>query len=163
MKVSDVILGPIVALIGAIALIASSMQPKPFFGGSYGGGFFPSIISVALIAAGGLLTLESIRSKSLRPLLQMGPWVHSPRHIANGGVVLGSLVFYILFSESLGFIIISVIVVFATLLQFTRAPLSSLIVALVATAVVKIGFQDLLLVPLPWGLLEPYAGVLTWK
>ena len=67
------------------------------------------------------------------------------------------------FSKSLGFILAGFVVIFVTLLQFTRAPVRSLIVAVATTLVVKIGFQDVLLVPLPWGILEPYAGVLTWR
>lgn len=41
MKVSDIIMGPIIIAIGAITLIAASMQPKPFFGSGYGGGCSP--------------------------------------------------------------------------------------------------------------------------
>ena len=47
--------------------------------------------------------------------------------------------------------------------QFSRALLTSLVVSLITILVAKLAFQDLLLVPLPWGLLEPYAGVLRWR
>lgn len=163
MKVSDIIMGPIIIAIGAIALFASSMQPKPFFGSGYGGGLFPSIIGSGLVVAGLLLALNGWRERGVQPLLVMGNWVRSPRHIANAAVVLGAIAFYVLLSNYLGFVIAGFLVVFVTLLQFTRAPLPSLIVAAVTTLVVKVGFQDLLLVPLPWGLLEPYAGVLSWR
>lgn len=163
MKVSDVILGPIVVAIGVIALIAASMQPKPFFGGGYGGGFFPAIAGGVLIVAGIALAFTGWQQRAATPLLEMGSWVNSPRHIANAVVVIGSLIFYILLSNFLGFIIAGFLVTFVTLLQFTRAPLGSFVVAAVAILVVKVGFQDFLLVPLPWGLLEPYAGVLTWR
>lgn len=163
MKVSDIILGSLVAGIGLIALIAASMQPKPFFGSGYGGGFFPSIVGVALVLAGAMLTLSSLRDKTVRPLVIMGDWVRSPRHVSNVAVVLASLVFYIFFSNALGFIVTSLLVMFATLVQFTRDPVRSAVVAAVTTIVVKIGFQDFLLVPLQWGILEQYAGALSWR
>ena len=163
MKVSDVILGPIVLAIGLMALYASTLQPKPFFGSAYGGGLFPSIIGIALICGGALLTLSGWRERAGARLVDFGSWISSPRHIANVLVVLGALLFYILTSNWLGFIISGFITVLAPLLQFTRAPVASLVVAVITIVVVKIGFQDILLVPLPWGLLEPYVGVLTWR
>lgn len=163
MKVSDIIMGPIIGGIGLITLIAASMQPKPFFGSGYGGGLFPSIVGSSLIVAGLLLTLGGWRDRGAQPLLVMGSWVHSPRHIANACMVLGVIAFYVLFSDALGFILAGFVVVFATLLQFTRAPVPSLVVAVVTTLVAKFAFQDMLLVPLPWGILQPYAGVLTWR
>ena len=163
MKVSDIIMGPIIAGIGILAIVAATMQPKPFFGTGYGGGFFPSIIGYALVVAGGLLLVNGWRQRDVQPLVVMGSWVRSPTHMANAAVVLGVLVFYILFSNFLGFVIAGFVVVFATLLQFTRSPVRSLILAGVTTLVVKFAFQDMLLVPLPWGLLEPYAGVLSWR
>ncbi|MCO5073661.1 MAG: tripartite tricarboxylate transporter TctB family protein [Rhizobiaceae bacterium] len=163
MKVSDLIMGPVIVGIGIIALVAATMQPKPFFGTGYGGGFFPSVIGYALVVAGLLLTLNGWRERAIQPLLVIGNWARSPRHIANAAVVLASLGFYIFFSTYLGFIIASFLVVFANLLQFTRAPGRSLVVAVLTILVVKVSFQDLLLVPLPWGLLEPYAGALSWR
>lgn len=163
MKVSDIILGPVVAAIGLIALYASSLQPKPFFGSSYGGGLFPSIVAIGLIGGGILLTLGSWRERAGTKLVEPGTWVRSPRHVANVLVVLGALVFYILTSSWLGFIISGFITVLVPLLQFTRAPLPSIVVSVITIAVVKIGFQDILLVPLPWGVLEPFAGVLRWR
>lgn len=163
MKLSDILMGPIIVAIGIVALIAASVQPKPFFGTGYGGGLFPTVVGCGLLLAGVLLTLNGWKERASQPLVVIGGWVQSPRHIANAAVVLGVLVFYILFSKFLGFILAGFVVVFVTLLQFTRAPVRSLIVALVTTLVVKVGFQDVLLVPLPWGILEPYAGVLTWR
>ncbi|WP_274629144.1 tripartite tricarboxylate transporter TctB family protein [Arvimicrobium flavum] len=163
MKVSDIILGPIIVAIGVIALIAASVQPKPIFGGGYGGGFFPSIIGVGLLGAGLILSWNGWRERAGVPFVAFDGWIRSPRHIANVAVVIGALLFYILASNWLGFIIAGFITLFATLLQFTRSPMRSLVVAAITTLAVKATFQDMLLVPLPWGLLEPYAGVLTWR
>lgn len=163
MKVSDIVLGPVVVAIGLIALYASTLQPRPFFGSAYGGGLFPTIIGIGLVGAGAVLTLSGRRERAGARLVEMGGWLGSPRHVANVLVVLGALLFYILTSTWLGFIISGFITVLVPLLQFTRAPLPSLVVAAITIAVVKIAFQDMLLVPLPWGLLEPYAGVLRWR
>lgn len=163
MKVSDVILGPLVVVIGLTALYASSLQPKPFFGSAYGGGLFPSIVGVGLVLGGGLLTLGAWREHAGGRLVELGDWISSPRHVSNVVVVLGALVFYIVTSPWLGFIVSGFATLLALLLQFTRAPLASIIVAVITVAAVKIGFQDILLVPLPWGILEPFAGALSWR
>lgn len=163
MKVADVILGPFVVAIGIVALLAASMQPKPFFGGGYGGGFFPSIIGIGLVGAGLLLTWSGWRERAATPLLVLGDWVRSPRHIANVATVIGALLFYIFTSGWLGFILSGLIALFVTMLQFSRAFLLSLAISVIAILIVKVSFQDLLLVPLPWGVLEPYAGALTWR
>src|SRR5690606_21356104 len=112
MKVSDIIMGPIIIAIGAITLIAASMQPKPFFGSGYGGGLFPSVVGSGLVVAGLLLALNGWRERGVQPLLVMGNWVRSPRHIANAAVVLGAIAFYVLFSNYLGFIFAGFLVVF---------------------------------------------------
>ena len=163
MKVSDIILGPIVMAIGIIALYASSLQPKPFFGSAYGGGLFPSLISFGLILGGGMLALSSWRENAGGRLFEVGDWVHSSRHVTNVAVVLGALTFYIAASSWLGFIIAGFTTMLIPLLQFTRSPLRSIVVSAITIAIVKIGFQDILLVPLPWGILEPYAGALRWR
>lgn len=163
MKVSDTILGPVVVVIGLVALYASSLQPRPFFGAAYGGGFFPSVVAVGLIGAGALLTLVGWRARAGQPLVAFGPWIRSPRHLGNVAVVLGSLVFYILASNRLGFVIAGFVVVFATMLQFSRAPVRSFMIAAATIVVGKFLFQDMLRVPLPWGVLEPWSGVLRWR
>lgn len=163
MKVSDLILGPIIAALAVIILVASSMQPKPVFGGAYGGGFFPTILGAVLLLCGLALTYTGWRKRASVPLLAMGNWVESPRHVANTIAVLGTLLFYILTSGFLGFIISAGLACFALLWQFTRRPVSSLVIALVTVIVAKWLFQDMLLVPLPWGFLEPFAGVLSWR
>lgn len=167
MKVSDAILGPIVMAIGLIAIYASSLQPRPFFGSAYGGGFFPTIVGIGLVGGGLLLTLSGWRERhasgTAPRFVEMGGWVRSPRHVANVIVVIGALIFYIATSDWLGFLISGFIVVFVTMYQFSRALLVSLVIAIVTIVVAKLAFQDVLLVPLPWGLLEPYAGVLRWR
>jgi len=163
MKVSDIVLGPIVVALGVIALIASSMQPRPIFGGGYGGGFFPAIVGIGLVGTGLILSWNGWRERAAVPLVAFESWIHSRRHLANVAVVIAALLFYILTSSWLGFIITGFISLFVTMLQFTRAPLASFIVSVATIAVVKVTFQDMMLVPLPWGLLEAYAGVLTWR
>lgn len=163
MKVGDHIVGPVIAVIGAAILIAASQQPRPFFGGGYGGGFLPSILGSGLLVSGLVLGWTGWRARATSPLIEFGDWVESPRHIGNVAVVIGALIFYILTSDSLGFLLSGTIVLFVTLLQFTRHAIKSLLVSLIAIVVIKVMFQDILLVPLPWGILEDYAGVLTWR
>ncbi|RUT28258.1 hypothetical protein EMQ25_16865 [Arsenicitalea aurantiaca] len=163
MKVSDLILGPVIALFGVLVMVAATLQPRPIFGSGYGGGFFPGFIGTGLLLAGLMLAWTGWRSRDTGPLLVMGAWARSPVHLANAATVIAALIVYILASGFLGFLITGAMVTFATLWQFTRQPVMSLAVTIVAVIVVKYIFQDLLLVPLPLGVLSPFAGILSWR
>jgi len=163
MKVGDHILGPVIALGGAAVMIAASQQPKPVFGSSMGGGFFPSLLGAGLILSGLVLGLGGWRRRNVAPMFRPGAWVGSPRHVANVATVIGGLILYIATSRTLGFMPAGTLVLFLTLWQFTRRPALSLLVSVISILVIKVMFQDMLRVPLPWGVLEPWAGPLTWR
>jgi putative tricarboxylic transport membrane protein len=72
-------------------------------------------------------------------------------------VLLGSVVFYILVSDALGFLITAVLMLMALFRSLQVAWGRSAFWAVVATLVVHFAFYKLLRVPLPWGILTPMA------
>jgi putative tricarboxylic transport membrane protein len=72
-------------------------------------------------------------------------------------VLLVSIVFYIAFANSLGFFATSFIILVALFKALRVAWRRTLIVSLVATFLVHFAFYKLLRVPLPWGVLTPWA------
>jgi putative tricarboxylic transport membrane protein len=87
----------------------------------------------------------------------MGDWVRSPRHVLALVLLIGSVLFYIVASKDLGFLLTSVLIL-TVLFQVLQVPLArSLLIAVVATLVIHFAFYKLLRVPLPWGVLLPYA------
>lgn len=81
-------------------------------------------------------------------------WRQSGTLITVASVPL-SILFYILFSDYLGFIITSLIVLLTLSLRFGLKPIAAVILAVVTTATMQFVFVDILLVQLPWGILEP--------
>jgi putative tricarboxylic transport membrane protein len=72
-------------------------------------------------------------------------------------VLLGSVLFYILVADKLGFLLTAPIVLGALLLVLRVPPLRAVTVAIVATLLVHFAFYKLLRVPLPWGVLTGVA------
>ena len=65
------------------------------------------------------------------------------------------MLFYILASETLGFIPTAFLMVFVIIIRLRGRWLSSAVISGAVTMVVHYIFYSLLLVPLPWGMLEP--------
>lgn len=128
-------------------------------GQNYGASFFPRTIATAMGLLGLLLVVQGIRNRDGKPLVQMLDWTSSPRHMANFAIVIGALIFYILFSDQLGFLITGFICLLSLLL-WLRGPahwLGSLALSIVSVIALQFFFGQFLRVPLPWGLLQEYA------
>jgi putative tricarboxylic transport membrane protein len=92
----------------------------------------------------------------VEPLFGGGEWLRSGPHIINFLAVVGGLLLYIVASDWLGFILTSLLLLFVWLVLFRGGkPISSLAIALAVTLAVNYAFSQLLLVPLPLGLLQP--------
>jgi putative tricarboxylic transport membrane protein len=72
-------------------------------------------------------------------------------------VLVASVVFYILLANELGFFFTSFLMLVALFKALRVSWRRTLIVAVVATLSVHFAFYKLLRVPLPWGVLTPWA------
>jgi putative tricarboxylic transport membrane protein len=104
-----------------------------------------------------MLVIKGIRHQTTAPWFAWEDWVHSPRHVLALCVLLASVVFYIAFANSLGFLPTSFLILIALFRVLQLAWRRTLIVALAATLVVHFAFYKLLRVPLPWGVITPWA------
>ncbi len=158
MKVNDAISGALfVAVAGLIFLFTAHFRSMP--GQDYGAAFFPRTIAVLMAFLGVVLIVGGIRERAGRPWAETFDWMHSPRHAANFALVVASLIFYILVSDTLGFAITAFITLYVLLL-WLRGPsfwASSAVISLVSMLVIQQFFGQFLRVPLPWGVLEAYA------
>lgn len=154
MRFNDAVFG--VALIGVAAVIAFATGDFPEMPGqAYGPALFPRLLAAGFAASGALLVLSGVRNRASQPVAEFDPWARSARGLAAFGVTLGGLLFYILVSERLGFIPTAFVTVAATMITLRGRWASSLAIAAAVTIVVHQIFYGLLLVPLPWGVLEP--------
>ena len=125
----------------------------------YGAGLFPTIaaggmcVCGALIFFSGLLALR--RKNDSRD--EAGTGNGSTRGMLNSLAVIVAVVLYALFLDTFGFHAVSFVALFALLCILGSRWWVSLALALFVTVIVHYIFYSLLHVPLPWGLLEPFA------
>ena len=169
-------------LLGAVLLVLSlgvlwHVQSFPAIPGQeYGAALFPGLAAAGLGLASLVLLLSSLRRHGRRlpvradPLGEIeraaedeiareeeeaGPM--TPRRWLALALSVGSVVFYILAAEPLGFIPTGFLILSVMMWAYGARPAAIVPVAIVATLLVHTGFYELLRVPLPWGVLQPIA------
>lgn len=156
MRFNDAVFGALFLALGAAVLFAVRGFPN-IPGQPVGPALFPSLIAVGLCVAGVVLLVQGWRRRVGEPWLAWEPWVRSPRHVAALAVLLGSVLVYILASQAVGFLPLAVLIL-AALFVVLRVPVGrALLIAVIAALVVHFAFYKLLRVPLPWGVLTPWA------
>jgi len=153
-KINDAVIGALLAALGIAILVHVQGYPN-IPGQKYGPALFPGLAAAGLVACGALLVRRGIRSGV--PLLVLAAWTRSPRHAANFLLVVGALVFYIVAAEPLGFLPTGVLILLVLFRKLEVRWAIAAPTALVATIVVHFVFYKLMRVPLPWGVLQPFA------
>lgn len=156
MRLNDAIFGLLLLALGVTVLVVVQGFP-PMPGQRVGPALFPGLIGSGLCIGGLILVVLGWQERASVPWIALQDWVRSPRHLVGFAVLVGSVVFYMLVSQRLGFILSSVIVLTA-LFSVLKVPLGkSLLIAIVTTLVIHFAFYKLLRVPLPWGVLTSVA------
>lgn len=156
MKVNDAIPGLLLLALGGAVLWIIQAYPK-IPGQPVGPALFPGLIATGLCACGLLLVVRGWRQRGSQPLLAWDDWVRSPRHITALALVLVSVVFYVAAAGTLGFLPTAIAILLALFLVLRVPPGRAVVVAVVTALVIHFAFYKLLRVPLPWGLLQPFA------
>ena len=158
MKVNDAISGVVFVLLAAIVYYLTVDFPG-MHGQPYGPDLFPRLIAVLMALAGLGLIASGVRKRAEASSVILPDWVRSPRHAASLLAVILAVVFYILVSKALGFVLtaFAILTVLFLLLRGRSHLWSSLAIAAVTTVAIQQFFGDLLRVPLPWGVLQSYA------
>jgi putative tricarboxylic transport membrane protein len=156
MRLNDAVPGVFLILF-ALAEIAYTTTFPATFGQQIGPDLFPRLIGIGLLGCGALLVISGIAERGRVPLVTLGDWATDRGAFINFLLVPAALIFYILASHWLGFILSSMIILMTLLYRFGVSIPVSLAVAAGTTLVIQQMFANVLLVPLPWGLLEPIA------
>ena len=152
MKLNDAIFGLLLMALGAAVLVGIQGYPK-IPGQPVGPALFPGLVAAGLCVGGVLLLARGWRARATQPWFAWDPWVRSPRHLLALAVLLGSILFYILAVERLGFLVTATLIQAALFLVLRVPPVRAVGIALVATLLVHLAFYKLLRVPLPAGVL----------
>ena len=123
---------------------------------AYGPGVFPSAIGV-LMVLGGLVVAFRREPRDREPGEPA-----SRRRITAFVLFAAAPLVFALILPVLGFLIAAPpLIALLVVISGGRWP-AAVATALASTLLLQVIFQQVMRVPLPWGLLEPYAGVLTW-
>lgn len=160
MKFNDAVWGGLFVLFAGAILIHVQGFPK-IPGQNVGPGLFPGLVAVGIAICGCILIVRGVRARAARlpgsDWLWVPPWLRSGPHVLSFAVLVGVNVFYLLAVDKLGFIPTGFVYLLAFMwvlqVRLTRA----IPIALVMTLLIHYAFYKLLKVPLPWGLLAPYA------
>lgn len=158
MRVNDAITGAIIfAAALVLFVVASGFPAMP--GVPYGANVFPQAVCSVLMVAGVVLVVRGVReARATGRLVELDDWARRPRTWLNFTSVLAALVFYLLASERLGFVLTAGIIL-ACMLVVLRGRdhlISSAVVSLVFPVVAYVAFRGWLRVPLPDG---PLPGI----
>ncbi len=155
MRINDAVIGAVLVLF-ALAMMWHTRTFPAMPGQDYGPAVFPVLIGIGFLITGLILIVSGLRRQKTEGWFTGGEWLRSRTHVARFVAVLGGLIVYILVSGWLGFIPTALLLLFGWLVLFRDGkPVSSLVIALAVTLVVHYAFSQLLLVPLPLGILQP--------
>ena len=157
MRLNDAVFG-VLLIVFAIAEIAYTRTFPSLHGQAYGPDLFPVMIGVGFLITGAVLTIRGVAQRAAgQPLLDVGPWADDRRNVVNFALVLLALLFYITASDWLGFILTAFIIMLVLLKSFGSGMVTALVIAALTTLGIHTLFARVLLVPLPWGVLQPVA------
>jgi len=156
MKINDAIFGVIFALLGAVILVYVQGFPN-IPGQQYGAAIFPGLIAAGLVVCGVLLVASGVRARAEQPWMEAGPWLRSPRHVVAALAIVIGVAAYMALSEAVGYLIVAplLLVLWFRVLGVRWGP--AVLSAVVTALVIWYAFYKLLRVPLPWGVLSPWA------
>jgi putative tricarboxylic transport membrane protein len=136
----------------ALAVLWTAREFPQVPGQKLGAAFLPMIIGVGLLLCAIALIVRSLRGRAYA-----APTTHAPReHFGSALVIVGAVLFYILLSERIGFLLIAPLCLMAVFLALRVGFKRALPWAIGGTVVVHLAFYKLLRVPLPWGWLTPF-------
>jgi putative tricarboxylic transport membrane protein len=159
LKFNDAVIGIFFILFGGLLFYVTRNFP-PMPGQAYGPDLFPRMIGACMAIAGAVLVVKGLRDRReggawAVPLA----WMGHPRAASNFILVVAVLVFYILASDRLGFLITGFLCLFVLLawLRGFASWMSSAVIAVASVLAIQTLFGHLLRVPLPWGVLQAFA------
>jgi putative tricarboxylic transport membrane protein len=153
MKFNDAVTGAaLFALAVFIGAYGYHLPPMP--GQPYGAGAFPIVIALGLGAFSLVLAMQALRARQPdTKWIELAPWARSPSQLFNFIATLVLVGAYLFLSDAIGFIPMSIAILFILFLLQKVPVVRALVIAVGISVVIHVGFADLLRVPLPRGIL----------
>ena len=152
MRVNDALLGALLVVFAVtLAFYAQTFPNVP--GQQYGASVFPTLVALGFLGTGILMIISGLRARA--PLVAWADWARERHGVRNVVITVLAVVFYILASERLGFMLTMAPILLVLLRLFGVGWPMAVTVAILMTLLIQYAFGSLLYVPLPWGLLAP--------
>ena len=156
MKINDALSGALLLALALAILVTVQTFPK-IPGQSLGPSAFPGLLAVLLAGCALALIARGLRERDGGRWYTPGRWLRSSYHLTNFLLTVGVLLFYILASDTLGFIICGIAILAAMFWKLKVRPVLIAPIAIITTLLIHAIFYKGLRVPLPWGVLMPVA------
>jgi putative tricarboxylic transport membrane protein len=155
MKFSDLAIGAVLILLGA-GVLAYGLTLPPMFGQRYGAGLFPILLGCCLSGFGTRFAWTGWQERRTQgtPLASLGDWARDSRLVGNMLLVLALIVVYVVLSQRIGFILLSLAILIILFWRLGLPLLRAVVIAAISTLFIQLSFANLLRVPLPRGLLD---------
>ena len=154
MKLHDTLSGLALLVLALIIAINSAGFPE-VPGQQIGPAVFPRALAALLALCAVLMIIRARLPAHGQAWIQLGVWLQSPLHRRNFVITLACLLFYIVASELLGFLLCSVLILCVMFRALSVKPLHIVPLAIGITLLIHTLFYKGLRVPLPWGVLSP--------
>lgn len=152
MRVNDTVIGSVLLLL-SLAVLWHIRDFPAFPGQPHGPALFPGVVASGLLLAALALIRSGLREGA--PSVRLGSG--SALGLLPFAATVGCLFFYYFASERLGFLPCAVLMLCVLLWSYGVRRSLILPIAIGASLVIHTGFFKLLKVPLPWGVLQPFA------
>jgi putative tricarboxylic transport membrane protein len=146
----DLVSGLLAAALGAAVVLHVRTFPE-LPDGQPGPALFPGIVGGLLVLFGLVLVVRAVLARG-GPAADPGAGV-TARGWLRALAVLGLVVAYMLLAETLGFLLTMGVLLFLLMWTLGARPLIAVLAAAVTTGFIFVVFEEVLLVPLPEGLL----------
>lgn len=158
MKFNDAVSGVFFILFGLLLFYLTRDFPT-MPGQDHGPDLFPRMVGVGMMVSGVLLILKGLRLRHQQVWFSALEWTHTPRLIGNFAMIVGVVIFYIVVSDDLGFLLTALTCMFVMLTWLRGVAFwkSSGLISLAAVLAMNLFFGQFLRVPLPWGIFQAYA------
>ncbi|MFO7613803.1 MAG: tripartite tricarboxylate transporter TctB family protein [Bacteroidales bacterium] len=157
MRINDAVTGFFIIILSSFIIYeAKSLPALP--GVPYGPGLFPTLIAYMMMLGGVILIFKGLKTLGVKGWYELDEWARRRNSYITLALIFSVLLFYILFSEMLGFILTSILILLAMLL-WTRGKrhfLSSVIISVCFSIIIFFIFGKIMRIPLPAGVLQGF-------
>jgi len=150
MKLNDAVFGAVFLALSLLVLWSIQSYPR-IPGQNIGPAAFPGVVAAILAVCSVLLIAQGVRKHDGAAWFERGAWTRESRQLIGFAITIAGLLFYVLASEKLGFLITGIVMLVSLMLALRVKPGMALLVSVVSTLVIHIAFYKGLRVPLPWG------------